>query len=48
MEEWLNKEVPCPWCKELVREGDRIWLDGEALCPECYKHKRRKYYDKED
>lgn len=47
IDNWLDKEVPCPWCKQPVREGDRIWLDGEALCPECYQHKRHKYYDKD-
>lgn len=41
---WLDEIVKCPWCKNDVREGDRIWLDGEALCPDCYQHKRRKYY----
>lgn len=44
---YLNKIVQCPWCKQDVRNGDRIWLDGECLCPQCYKHKRLKYYDKE-
>ena len=44
---WLDKEVLCPWCKQLVKDGDRIWLDGEALCPDCYQHKRHKYYDKD-
>lgn len=45
MEDWLNKIVKCPWCKQDVRDGDRIWLDGECLCPECYQHKRQKYDD---
>lgn len=47
---YLDKIVKCPWCKEDVRDGDRIWLDGDCLCPECYQHKRNKYdsmkYDK--
>lgn len=42
MEDWLNKTVKCPNCKQDVRDGDRIWLDGDCLCPECYKHKRMK------
>lgn len=41
---WLDEMVKCPWCKQPVRDGDRIWLDGDCLCPECYLHKRRKYY----
>ena len=41
---WLNKLVPCPNCKELVRDGNRIWLDGTAYCPQCYEYFRRKYY----
>lgn len=45
MEDWLNRIVKCPWCKQDVRDGDRIWLDGECLCPECYQHKRQKYDD---
>lgn len=45
---WLDKEVPCPNCKQPVRDGDRIWLDGTAYCPECYMHFRRKYYDKDN
>ena len=45
---YLNKIVKCPWCKQDVRNGDRIWLDGECLCPECYQHKRRKYYNRKD
>ena len=46
-ENWLDRIVKCHWCKQEVRDGDRIWLDGECLCPQCYEHKRRKYYDKE-
>lgn len=45
---YLDKIVKCPWCKKDVRDGDRIWLDGECLCPMCYQHKRRKYYDKKE
>ena len=41
---YLDRLVECPKCKQLVRDGDRIWLDGECLCPECYQHKRLKYY----
>ena len=41
---WLDEIVKCPCCKQDVREGDRIWLDGEALCQSCYQHKRLKYY----
>lgn len=40
---WLDMLVKCPNCKNEVREGDRIWLDGECLCPDCYQHKRNKY-----
>ena len=46
-DDWLNKIVECPWCGNPVRDGDRIWLDGGCLCPDCYQHKRHKYYDKE-
>ena len=45
--DWLDKIVECPWCGNPVRDGDRIWLDGDCLCPDCYQHKRHKYYDKE-
>ena len=41
--DWLDEVVTCPWCKHPVKQGDRIWLDGEALCPQCYEHKLRKY-----
>lgn len=40
---WLDRLVKCPNCKNEVRDGDRIWLDGECLCPDCYQHKRNKY-----
>ena len=46
--DWLDKIVECPWCGNPVRDGDRIWLDGDCLCPDCYQHKRHKYYDKEN
>lgn len=42
---WLDEIVKCPKCGVDVRDGDRIWLDGECLCPECYQHKRRTYDD---
>lgn len=45
--DWLDKIVECPWCGNPVRDDDRIWLDGDCLCPDCYQHKRHKYYDKE-
>lgn len=48
MDNWLDRIVKCPMCKNDVRDGDRIWIDGNCLCPECYKHFRRKYIDKED
>lgn len=41
--DWLKDIVNCPKCGKPVMEGDRIWLDGEALCPQCYMIKRRKY-----
>ena len=37
--------MKCPKCHKDVRDGDRIWLDGECLCPDCYKHKRQSYDD---
>lgn len=48
MNDWLDRIVKCPMCKQDVRDGDRIWIDGNCLCPECYKYFRRKYIDKED
>lgn len=48
MEDWLDEIVKCPWCKKDVRDGDRIWLDGDCLCPQCYEHKRNKYYSKNE
>lgn len=45
MSDWLDRIVKCPNCKNDVRDGDRIWLDGDCLCPECYQHKRRKMDD---
>lgn len=43
---WLEDIVNCPKCGKPVMEGDRIWLDGECLCPQCYMNKRNKL-DKE-
>ena len=45
MDSYLDKIVQCPKCHKDVRDGDRIWLDGECLCPDCYKHKRQAYDD---
>lgn len=45
MDSYLDKIVQCPKCHKDVRDGDRIWLDGECLCPDCYKHKRQSYDD---
>lgn len=45
MSDWLDRIVKCPNCKNDVRDGDRIWLDGDCLCPECYQYKRRKIDD---
>lgn len=36
----LEKIMKCPWCKEDVKYGDMIWLNGDCLCPNCYNHKR--------
>ena len=33
--DWLDELVECPWCGNPVKNGDRIWLDGDCLCPEC-------------
>lgn len=43
MEDFLNRIVQCPKCHQDVRDGARIWLDGECLCPDCYKIKRDTY-----
>ena len=40
IQEYLNKIVKCPMCGKEEREGDRIWLDGLAICPQCYKARR--------
>ena len=40
IQEYLNKIVKCPICGKDVKEGDRIWLDGLATCPNCYKARR--------
>lgn len=42
MNDYLDEIVKCPSCKKEVKDGDRIWLDGECLCPACYQHKRNK------
>ena len=42
MNDYLDELVKCPSCKKEVKDGDRIWLDGECLCPACYQHKRNK------
>lgn len=42
-DDWLNKIVKCPKCGSEVLDGNRIWLDGECLCPQCYMAKRAKY-----
>lgn len=44
-DDWLDRIVKCPKCHEDVRDGDRIWLDGECLCSNCYNYKRAKYDD---
>lgn len=38
--DYLNALVKCPKCNQLVKDGDRIWLNGECLCPKCYSKKR--------
>lgn len=43
MDDYLNAIVKCPKCNNPVRDGDRVWLDGECLCPKCYNHKRAIY-----
>lgn len=40
MNDYLDELVQCPSCKKEVRDGDRIWLNGECLCPDCYYRKR--------
>ena len=40
MNDYLDKIVKCPSCNKEVRDGDRIWLNGECLCPDCYNKKR--------
>lgn len=42
MKDFLDELVECPTCHKKVKDGDRIWLDGECLCPDCYKHKKNK------
>ena len=39
-QEYLNKIVKCPICGKDVKEGDRIWLNGLATCPQCYQARR--------
>ena len=46
MDNYLDEIVKCPKCNNDVRDGDRIWLNGECLCPQCYENKRLTY-DKE-
>ena len=41
MDNWLDRIVKCPKCNNDVRDGDRIWLNGECLCPQCYTQKRK-------
>lgn len=38
--DYLETMVRCPECKRQVVNGDRIWLNGECLCPKCYQRKR--------
>ena len=33
----LDEIVKCPQCGQDVREGDRIWFNGQATCFDCYK-----------
>lgn len=42
MSDFLDKLVECPSCHKKVRDGDRIWLNGDCLCPDCYRLKRNK------
>lgn len=43
MNNMLDEIKLCPWCHKDVKYGEMIWLDGDCLCPDCYKHKRQKY-----
>lgn len=45
MDSWLDEIVNCPLCGNKVREGDRIWLNGECLCPSCYQMRRNQLDD---
>lgn len=44
--DYLYEIVNCPRCGKPVMNGDRIWINGECLCPQCYMDKRVKL-DKE-
>lgn len=40
MNDYLDRLVECPSCHKMTKDGDRIWLNGKCLCPDCYKRER--------
>lgn len=41
MDSYLEEIITCKYCGGKEQRGKFIWLNGEELCPECYKRKRR-------
>lgn len=41
MDSYLEKIITCKHCGNKEKRGNFIWLNGEELCPSCYKRKRQ-------
>ncbi len=49
MDSYLEEIITCKYCGGKEQRGKFIWLNGEELCPDCYKRKRElldSYYQK--
>ena len=42
MTDWLDEVVTCKYCGNKTTEGEKIWLNGKCMCPQCYMKERAK------
>lgn len=42
MNDWLDEVVICKYCGNKTTEGEKIWLNGKCMCPQCYMKERAK------
>ena len=40
--DWLDEVVTCKYCGNKTTEGEKIWLNGKCMCPQCYMKERAK------